>query len=160
LADTQVVSGLSPDKRSQQLFRLPRDQMPVMITLEDGDQAHALLFIAPGSSVIRYLEDAAPFVPVSYTNGLRLVARTSIACLTVQAMDAPPEDPELPLERQRVRLRLRGGRSIEGELRWIAPAGRRRTADCLNDPLTHVVVHDGTQVSFVAKVHIAYAEEL
>ena len=131
-----------------------------MITLEDGEHAHAMLFLAPGSSVIRFLEEAAPFVPVSYTTGLRLVARNSIACLTVQAMDAPPEDPDLPLERQRVRIRLRGGRSIEGELRWIAPAGRRRTADCLNDPLAHVVVHGGEQVSFVAKVHIAYAEEL
>ena len=66
----------------------------------------------------------------------------------------------LPLERQRVRIRLRGGRSIEGELRWIAPAGRRRTADCLNDPLTHVVVNDSAYVSFIAKAHIAYAEEL
>jgi hypothetical protein len=154
------VSGPSPDKRSQQLFRLPRDQTPVTVTLEDGEQAHAMLFLAPGSSVIRFLEEASPFVPVSYTSGLRLVARDSIACVTVQATDAPPDDPELPLERQRVRIRLRGGRSIEGELRWIAPAGRRRTADCLNDPLAHVVVHDGQQVSFVAKAHIAYAEEV
>jgi len=154
------VSGLSPDKRSQQLLRLPRDQTPVMITLEDGEHAHAMLFLTPGSSMIRFLEEAAPFVPVSYTSGLRLVARSSIACVTVLATDAPPDDPELPLERQRVRIRLRGGRTVEGELRWIAPAGRRRTADCLNDPLTHVVVHDGAHVSFIAKVHIAYAEEL
>lgn len=160
MADTDVVSELSPDKRSQQLLRLPRDQTPVMITLEDGEQAHAMLFLAPGSSVIRFLEEAAAFVPVSYTSGLRLVARSSIACLTVLATDAPPEDPDLPVERQRVRIRLRGGRAIEGELRWIAASGRRRTADGLNDPLAHVVVHDGQHVSFVAKVHIAYAEEL
>ena len=131
-----------------------------MITLEDGDQAQAMLFLAPGSSVIRFLEDAAAFVPVSYTNGLRLVARDSIACLTVLATDAPPEDPELPLERQRVRIRLRGGRSFEGELRWIGVSGRRRTADCLNDQLAHVVVHEGQHVSFIAKAHIAHAEEL
>lgn len=154
------MSGPSIDKRSQQLLRLPRDQTPVTVTLEDGEQAHAMLFLPPGSSVIRFLEEAASFVPVNYTTGLRLVARDSIACLTVQATDAPPEDPDLPLERQRVRIRLRGGRSIEGELRWIAVTGRRRTADCLNDPLTHVVVHDGQQVSFVAKAHIAHAEEL
>jgi hypothetical protein len=132
----------------------------VAITLEDGDHAHATLFLAPGSSVIRYLEEAASFVPVSYSGGLRLVARSSIACLTLLTMDAPPEDPDLPLERQRVRIRLRGGRSIEGELRWIASDGRRRTADCLNDPLAHVVVHEGDHVSFIAKVHIAYTEEL
>ena len=131
-----------------------------MITLEDGEQAHAMLFLAPGSSVIRFLEDAPPFVPVSYTAGLRLVSRSSIACITVQSTDAPPEDPDLPLERQRVRIRLRGGRSIEGELRWIASSGRRRTADCLNDPMLHVVVHEAAHVSFIAKVHIAYTEEL
>lgn len=153
------MSGPSFDKRSQQLLRLPRDQTPVTITLEDGDQAMATLFLAPGSSLIRFLEEAAAFVPVSYTTGLRLVARNSIACLTVLASDAPAEDPDLPLERQRVKIRLRGGRSVEGELRWIGVSGRRRTADCLNDPLAHVVVHDGQQVSFVAKAHIAHVEE-
>ena len=142
------------------MLRLPRDQTPVRITLEDGEQALGMMFVAPGSSVIRYLEDAAAFVPVSYSAGLRLIARASIACVTLQASDAPPDDPELPLERQRVRIRLRGGRLIEGELRWIAAVGRRRTADCLNDPLAHVVVHDAEHVSFIAKVHIAYAEEL
>ena len=154
------MSGPSFDKRSQQLLRLPRDQTPVTITLEDGDQALATLFLSPGSSLIRFLEEAAAFVPVNYTSGLRLVARSSIACLTVLETDAPPEAPDLPLERQRVRIRLRGGRTIEGELRWIAALGRRRTADGLNDPLAHIVVHEGQHVSFIAKVHIAYAQEL
>lgn len=154
------MSGLSFDKRSQQLLKLPRDQTPVTITLEDGDHAQAMLFVAPGASILRFLEEANPFVPVSYTTGLRLVARTSIACLTILASDAPAVDADMPFERQRVRIRLRGGRAVEGEMRWIAPAGRRRTADCLNDPLTHVEVHDGQHVSYVAKVHIAYAEEI
>ena len=152
----------APDKRSQLILRVPRDQTPATITLDDGDHGHAMLFVAPGDSVARWIEETSPFVPVSYSTGVRLVARAALACVTVQAMHAPPPPAEddLPVERQRVRVRLRAGRSVEGELRWIATVGRNRTLDCMNDPQTHIVVRDADQVSYIAKAQIASVEEL
>ena len=141
--------------RSQPILRVPRDQTPVSVTLHDGERASALLFVPPGDSIAKLLSDSTTFVPVSYSSGTRLVARTAIACITVHVIHARLDDGDLPRERQRAIVRLRAGTLIQGELRWIAPPGRRRTLDCINDDATHLMIHDGDYVSYIAKAHIA-----
>lgn len=142
--------------RSQPLLRVPRDQTPVVLVLDDGQRANAFLFVPPGTSILHTLENSGPFIPVSYSDGTKLVARASIACINVYGRD----ENELPGEQQRVLVRLRSGQLIKGELRWIAHSGYRRVLDHLNDNSTHVVLHDGEHINYIAKSHIVAVEEL
>ena len=149
----------TPQDRSQPLLRLPKNQTPALVTMHDGGEAQVFLFVAPGTSVTQLLEQAGQFVPMSFSNGTRLVARGAIASISVHVLHAALED-ELPGERQLVLMRLRCGKMVKGELRWIAPEHRRRTLDHLNDDAGHLVVHDTEHVIYVAKAHIASVEEV
>jgi hypothetical protein len=142
--------------RSQPLLRVPRDQTPVVLLLDDGQRANAFLFVPPGTSILHTLENSGPFIPVSYSDGTRLVARASIACINVYGSR---DENELPGEQQRVVVRLRSGQLIKGELRWVAHTGYRRVLDHLNDASTHVVLHDADRINYIAKGHIMTIEE-
>jgi hypothetical protein len=146
--------------RSQPLLRIPRNQTPVTITLEGGERASAMLFVQPGTSVKRLLADSTPFVPVAFTEGTRLVARASIVCITVHVLHAHVEDHEELCERQKSLVRLRGGQLMRGELRWMPESENRRTLDHLNDQSSHLTVHDGDHVSYIAKSHVASVEDI
>ena len=141
--------------RSQPLLRVPRDQTPVILMLDDGQRANAFLFVPPGTSILHTLENSGPFIPVSYSDGTKLVARASIACINVYGRD----ESELPTEQQRVIVRLRSGQLVKGELRWIAHTGYRRVLDHLNDASMHVVVYEAEHINYVAKSHIVAVEE-
>ena len=146
--------------RSQPLFRIPRDQTPVTLTLEGGERANATLFVAPGASVIRMLADAAAFLPVAFSTGTRLVARGSIACIAVHVIHAHVADHEELCERQRVLVRLRGGQMLRGELRWMPENANRRVLDHLNDSTSYLVIHENDHVNYVAKTYVASVEEV
>ena len=147
--------------RSQPLFRIPRNQTPVTLTLEDGERASATLFVAPGASVLRMLADAAAFVPVAFSSGgTRLIARDSIASITVHVLHAHVEEHEELGERQKTLVRLRNGQMIKGELRWMPESENRRTLDHLNDHSGHLIIHDTDQVIYIAKRHVASVEEV
>ncbi|HEY0195489.1 MAG TPA: hypothetical protein VGC42_30450, partial [Kofleriaceae bacterium] len=75
---------------------------------------------------------------------------------------ASGEDPDdaLPVERQRARVRLRSGAQLEGELRWTAAEGGRRTADYINDSAAFLVVHAADASYYVRKAEVGYVEEL
>ena len=148
------------DDRSQPILRIPRDQTPVTITLEGGERANAMLFVPPGTSVKRWLADAAPFAPVAFSSGTKLVARTSITCITVHVVHAHVEEFEELCQRQRSLVRLRDGQMVRGEVRWIPESDNRRMLDHLNDQSTHLVIHVDDQVSYIAKTQIAAVEEL
>lgn len=146
--------------RSQPLLRVPRDQTPVTIILDDGERTNAFLFVSPGTPVARAIAESGPFVPVNYGDGTKLVARDSMACITVFGINAREEHDDLPSELQPVVVRLRSGHLIKGELRWTPYAGHRRVLDHLNDEGTHIVLKDGNYLSFIRKTHIMTMEEL
>ena len=142
--------------RSQPLLRVPRDQTPVILVLDDGQRSNAFLFVPVGTSVLSALENSSAFLPVNFADGTKLVARDSIACISMYGI---PED-ELPGEQQRVVVRLRSGHLVKGDMRWIAQPDYRRVLDHLNDRSTHIVLHDNDYVSYVSKAHIMAVEEL
>lgn len=148
-----------PDDRSQPLMRVPRDKTPAEITLDDGERTYVLLYIAPADRVTRIFLETSPFVPVTNGAGTRLVARRALACVTTHASRAQLDD-HLALERQQVRVKLRGGAEIRGEARWTAPLGFRRTQDHLNDNIPYFLVFEGEYVHFVSKASVLYVEEL
>jgi hypothetical protein len=154
-----VMSSTSKD-RSQPLLRVPRDQTPVTLILDDGERTNAFLFVSPGTPVARAIAEAGPFVPVNYSDGTKLVARDSMACIIVSTMYAREAHDDLPTELQPVVVRLRSGHLVKGALRWTPYAGHRRVLDHLNDDSTHIVLQDNGLLSFVRKTHITLVEEL
>ena len=144
------------EQRSQPILRLPRDQTPAVLTM-GGERAHVMLFVPPGGSIADVLDGSEAFLPVSFSSGTRLVARAAIACVTVRELLQP--EPDLPIECQAAIVRLRGGIAVEGELRWVAPPGRRRTLDHLNDGSPYLIVHRSDETSYVAKAHVIDVEE-
>jgi hypothetical protein len=87
-----------------------------------------------------------------------MYARPALACIAVARAPASDDD-ELPRVHRAVVVRLRSGRVLTGELRFVAPPERRRTTDHLNDGAAHFALHDGRQVYFVAKQHVDSVEE-
>lgn len=147
-----------PDERSQRLLRVPRDKTPAELTLDDGERTYCLLYIPPGDRVSKIFEDGNPFVPTTNGTGTRFIARAAIACITVHETRAG-DDTELWAEWQKATVKLRGGTTFEGELRWSGPLGRRRTQDHLNDPQPYLRLFAGDYVHYIAKSSVVSLEE-
>lgn len=154
-----MADTVRADERSQPLMRVPRDKTPGELILDDGDRTYVLFFVPHGDTLSRVFEDDSAFMPVAVGSVVRMVARASIACMTVHIVHAHVPDEEFPLERQRAIVRLKGGTVVRGELRWVAPHGHRRTLDHLNDASHHVVAYDGDYIHFIAKAAIVSVEE-
>jgi hypothetical protein len=148
-----------PLRRSQALLRIPVDQVSATMTMHDGGKSEVVLFVPGGVSVSDLLTSGDAFIPVIRDRSVALVARAAIAALAVAEVIPLPVDGELPDERQIVVVHLRAGEPIKGELRWLAPVGRQRTADHLNDPTPYIAVRANGVVHLVVKSHIALVEE-
>lgn len=146
-------------------MRLPVDRMRVTLVLETGEALTGDVFLAPGEAVRTVLDEAEPFVPLGLerpVNGsiethVRLVARATIACVAVPG--EVPRDPDVHEETQRARVRLKAGLEVEGELRWVARVGHRRTVDHLNLPSRLLEVHGASVTTYIIKAHVAWVEE-
>jgi hypothetical protein len=153
-----------PLSRSQILLRLPVENVNADLTLHSGERAPVMLFVHAGEDVSRVIGEGPPFVPMVRGGRVCLVARDAIACLTVELRHghryAGAPEPELPCEHQRAAVQLRSGVVLEGELRWVATTGRKRTTDHLNAPPPVLAVATAELVHFVAKAHIAMITEL
>lgn len=144
-------------RRSQMILRIPVDQVAATLTLHDGERIEAQLFVRPGEDVAAMLASGPMFVPVRQTDGIRLIARAAIACMCVAAYHHRASD--LPEETQKAKIKLRSGAVIEGELRFIAPPGQRRTVDHLNDTAEYLALHAIDTTTYIVKHHIAWVEE-
>jgi hypothetical protein len=147
-----------PDDRSQPILRVPRDKTPAELVLDDGERSYVLLYIAPGDQISQVFDDASAFMPVTNGAGTRFVPRKAVACVTAHESRAPL-DHDLPQERQKVIVRLRGGTTVRGELRWTAPYDRCRTQDHLNDASLYFLVFESDYVHFIAKSAVLSVEE-
>jgi hypothetical protein len=144
--------------RSQPIMRLPVDRVPARITLHDGRQLEAWLFVPIGEGVADVFAKPEAFLPLDTGSGILIVARAVIVAILVRRTPSAPPD-ELPQETQAANVHLRSGQTLDGELRWTAAPGYGRTADLLNDSSLHVVLHTGEGVTFIPKAQIAWIEE-
>jgi len=149
-------------RRSQAILRIPVDQVSATMTMYDGSKSEVVLFVPCGASVSELLTQGDAFLPVIRERSVSLVARAAIAALAI--FEVTPLQPE-PAEndplaaRQNAIVHLKGGATIRGELRWVAPIGRQRTADYLNDSSLYIAVHSEGVIHLVVKAHIAMVEE-
>jgi hypothetical protein len=150
---------LKAESRSQAIMRVPRDKSPGELILDDGQRDFVLFFVPPGDKLARVIEDAGAFVPVAVAGATRLVSRASIACITAHRSQAGLVDNELPEERQQAVIKLRGGTTVRGEMRWVAADGHRRTLDHLNDDNRYLMLYEGDYIHFVAKAAVVTVQE-
>ena len=150
------MSGLAHN-RSQPIMRLPMDRVDVKLVLESGDAITGQVFLAPGTPPSSVLDEAEPFVPIAMGHGVRLVARATIASLAINS--ELQRDPDVAEETQRARIQLKNGTAVEGELRWVAVAGYRRTIDHLNVAGRILIVHGTGCTTYLIKSHVAWVEE-
>jgi hypothetical protein len=136
---------------------MPVDLVTATLILHDGDRSEIILFMPPGEDMARLVSEGDRFLPVTRAGKVCLVARSAIACLGVTPRVARPDD--LPVERQAAIVRLESGTVLEGELRWIAPEGKQRTADFLNGASPYIEVFTAALTYYVLKAHIATVQE-
>jgi hypothetical protein len=155
------MSGEVNVRRSQAIQRLPVDSVLAKMILHNGERSDVLLFIPAGESITRLVSPGPPFVPMIRNAQFCLVARDVIAALGVAGVE-PVEDDALPMANQRVRIGLRSGAALEGELRWISLDGHKRTSDYVNELTAFLVLHDGEgrTTYYVAKAQVAMVEEI
>lgn len=161
---TQYVSHAPPDHidekaTSVNVLIVPIDRVDATLILHDGTRREVVLPSSSGQRVDTLFDSGEPFIAVKDGGETRIYARSALACVTVREERAD-EDDALPENRRLVRVQLRSGASVDGELRYVAVEGRSRVSDALNEPTPAFCVHAGAAVHHVAKAHVAFVEEL
>jgi hypothetical protein len=143
-------------------LRLPVERLPVVLLLADGSQREGTLFLGPpGQPPEQVLESTEWFVPVLEAGTVHLYARAALAALIVpEPPRIPDEEDFLPRYPRPVRVKLRSGVSLSGNLRYAEPVERTRTADYLNQRARSFALHGDRAVYHVAKAHVEQVEEM
>lgn len=140
-------------------LRLPVRRIPVILVLADGHRQDASVFLAAGQDPGDLLAGEPPFLPVHTAGRIRLYARAAIACVAVPPGPSGDDGADLPIERRPVVVHLASAVVLAGELRFVQPPERCRTADVLNEPAPTFSLHSGEVVYHVAKRHVTWVEE-
>jgi DNA-binding NtrC family response regulator len=138
-------------------FVVPVDRISATLILDDGSRREVVLPRGQGQAIEELFGSRELFVPVNEEGRTRIYARATLACVT--AGDEPAQDDGLPRKHRAVRITLRSGVVIEGELRYVAVEGRARVTDVLNEGAPSFALHAGNLVHHVAKAHVRSVEE-
>lgn len=154
------VTGAPPEAEPAHpnAFAVPIDRLDVTLLLPDGTRHDVRLPRGPGRPLEELFEDKEPFIAVQQAGKTRIYARAALACI-VAADPIPLEDEALPQRRRAVRVVLRGGVTLEGELRYVPVEGRGRVTDVLNEHSPCIALHRDNQVQLIAKSHVLCVEE-
>lgn len=148
-------------RRSQAILRMPIDSVCAQMILHDGERSEVMLFVPPSEDIGRMLGENRPFMPVVRNGRVCMVARGAVACLGIPARVAPaaPSEDDLPMQLQKVTVKLRSGTALDGELRWIMPLDRQKTIEHLNGDSPCFEMHADDTVWHVVKGHVATVTE-
>jgi hypothetical protein len=158
----QAVPSVEQSLVDDHDLRVPVVRVPVTLHLHDGRVVDGCFFLPPGDPVDTLLEESSGFVPVLESSGVHIYARHAIAVIEVDselAQQRPPDPFEASAPYRAVRAKLYSGKVVEGELRVVAPVGRTRTADILNQPERAFTLRRGDSLVVIAKHHVEHLEE-
>jgi hypothetical protein len=142
-------------------LRVPVERASVEVLLCDGTRHSLVVFQAPGQDLKHFAEGDEPFFPAHDRDTLRLFARANIAALSADKRPTHfPADDELPETQRNVRVHLRCGVVLLGELRFIASEGASRSVDHLNEPTSSFPLYADGKVHHVMKAHVLFVEEV
>jgi DNA-binding NtrC family response regulator len=159
---SQYVTEAPPDLQEEAMaapnaFVVPVQRIRATLILDDGSRREVALPRGQGQSIEDLFAARELFVPVNESGGTRIYARSTLAC--VVAEESASEDDGLPHKHRAVRVTLRSGIVLEGELRYVAVEGRARVTDVLNEAVPSFTLYAGTTVHHIAKAHVRSIEE-
>jgi DNA-binding NtrC family response regulator len=157
----QYVSNPPPDAAEAagaNALAIPVDRIAATLILHDGTRREVVLPHDHCQTVQALFEAEEPFLAVKEGDATRIYARSALACVIVGAA-SESEDDVLPYNRRRIRVRLRSGTALEGELRYVVVEGRGRVSDALNESGTTFCVHASDAAQHIAKAHVLCVEE-
>jgi hypothetical protein len=128
------------------------------ITFSNGVRSEVVLFCQPGEDIGRLLMGPEPFVPIEHDGKVRLVARKTLAVVTMPRGHDFDEEATL-VRRVTVTVRLTSGNELDGELAYTPRHERPRVLDFLNESDAIVCLSDPHGVHHISKEHIASVEE-
>lgn len=142
-------------------LRVPVERASVEVLLSDGTRHSLVVFQAPGQRLESFAEAPEPFFPAHEQERLRLFARASIVVLSGErrAAQSPGED-DLPETQRTVRVHMRSGEVLEGDLRFVACEGSLRPIDHLNESSRSFPLFTTERVHHIVKAHVIFVEEL
>lgn len=161
---------------------VPKRKVRVEATLQDGPELHGDLFLdvtaanhTGPQSLSEYLAQPESFVPLrletvagAASGEVVFLAKSSIARFRVKDDDEsgplpwdempllPDDEDDAPHE-VRVRIEMRGGQVVEGEMVGALPPERRRLTDYLNQPGAFLALREGDHIHIVNKSFVASA---
>jgi hypothetical protein len=139
-------------------FRTPVRRLAATVTFGSGIRSEVVLFCQPGEGVEYLFTAPEPFVPIEQDGKVRLVARKTLAVVTIPRGQDFDEEGTL-VRRVTVTVRLTSGGELEGELAYTPRHGRPRVLDFLNESDALVSLSDTHAVHHVSKEHIGSVEE-
>jgi hypothetical protein len=142
-------------------LRVPVEKASVEVLLSDGTRHSLVVFQAPGQRLENFADAPEPFFPAHEQDRVRLFARANIVALSGErrASRLPGEDD--PPETQRtVRVHVRSGEVLEGDLRFVACEGSLRPVDHLNESARSFPLFTTGRVYHIAKAHVLFVEEV
>lgn len=141
-------------------YRVPVSRVQAELWLAEGQARQVVMFCPPDDGAASVLEDDRRFFPALDAGQFMLVARDSVAALWVPAPPAPePSDDDLPTVSRSVVVALSQGRTIRGQIRFVASGVQDRTADFLNEAPRYFAVHTPERVAHIAKQHVLFVLE-
>jgi hypothetical protein len=138
---------------------VPIDRVTATLIFDDGTRREVVLPHGPGQPIEALFESREPFLAVKEGGKTRIYARSTVACVIVTAASQSACDDGLPHSQRLLRIWLRGGVVLEGELRYIAVEGRGRVTDVLNENAPSFSLHASDAVHHIAKAHVFCVEE-
>jgi hypothetical protein len=146
----------SPDRSAE--FRTPVRRLAATVTFGSGVRSDVVLFCQPGENVEYLFTAPEPFVPIEQDGKVTLVARKTLAVVTIPRGHDFDEEETL-VRRVTVAVRLTSGGELEGELAYTPRQGRPRVLDFLNESDAVLSLADTHAVHHIAKEHIGSVEE-
>jgi hypothetical protein len=142
-------------------LRVPVERSSVELLTVDGSRHSLVIFHAPGQGLAGFVDASETFFPAREAEAFRLFARASVVALSseLNASRSPPSD-DLPETRRQMRVHLRGGETLEGEIRYVPCEAAARPIDHLNEPSPSFCLFAAGRVHQIVKAHVLFAEEL
>lgn len=156
LAACGNIAALVPD------FRVTKLRVPVKVWVADKVQGGDV-FLTPvaashdgGETLADLLNGRDPFLPVERDGCLSCYPLDTISVASVKqdAGEIPPVEIA-PFTQHLVRVTLLSGRALTGTIRYSRHPDSSRLVDYLNAAPRFIAVHQGAEIAFVNRQHVA-----
>ncbi|ANM29083.1 hypothetical protein ABI59_04940 [Acidobacteria bacterium Mor1] len=144
-----------------EILRIPQRVVSVGIMLEDGHTLEGEMYVPEvgpdglaGRVIDRLNDPNERYIPVAAAGNVSLVNKFRIASVRVAGHNEVAGLPQEGCQDIEVRLRMKGGKSLNGHFRFLMPYQRSRLVDFMNDTAQFMPLVDDDSVTLVHDTYI------